>query len=78
MYNRNYPAIIAVKGRWTKFMFSYIEKTDLLKNIKNSQGNKLNQGSDTLTTLINYNSDLFIDFIFTNLSISITQSTFLS
>lgn len=38
-------------------MFSYIEKTDLLKNIKNSQGNLLNQGSDTLTTLINYNPD---------------------
>lgn len=59
-------------------MFSYIEETELLKNIKNSQGNKFNQGSDTLTTLINYNSDLFIDFIFTNLNISIAQSTFLS
>ena len=46
-------------------MFSYIEETELLKNIKNSQGNKLNQGSDTLTTLINYNSDLLILFLLT-------------
>ena len=60
----------------SKFSFSFIEKTDILKEIKNLQVNKASQYSDILTKLNKNNSNLLVDFIFTNLSNSITESTF--
>ena len=60
----------------SKFSFSFIEKTDILKEIKNLPVNKASQYSDILTKLNKNNSNLLVDFIFTNLSNSITESTF--
>ena len=47
-----------------------------LKEIKNFPINKAMQDSDIPTKLIKNKSDLFVDFIFTNLNDSIAQSTF--
>ena len=44
--------------------------------MKNLQINKATQDSDIPAKLIKSNSDLFVDFIFTNLNDSIAQSTF--
>ena len=49
----------------SKFSFSFIEKTDILKEIKNLQVNKASQYSDILTKLNKNNSNLLVDFIFT-------------
>ena len=70
---RNHPSIIAIKERCTNSIvsFSFIEKKDILNKIKNFQVNKTTQNSDVPT-----NSDLFVDFIFTNLNDSIAQSEF--
>ena len=76
--SRNHPSIIAVKERCSnsKFSLSFIDKNDILKEIKNFQINKATQDSDIPTKLIKNNLDLFVDFIFTNLNDSIAQSTF--
>ena len=51
-----------------------MKKNDILKQIRI----KSKQDSDIPTKLVKNNSDLFADFIFTNLRDSIAQSTFLS
>ena len=61
--------------KWNQKSFSFIEENDILKEIKNLQINKDTQGSDISTKLIKNNSNLFIDFIFTNLNYSIVQPT---
>ena len=75
---RNHPSIIAIKERCTnsKFSFSFIEKIYIFKEIENFQGNKTTQDSDIPTKLIKNNLDLFVDFIFANLNVSLAQSTF--
>ena len=59
--------------KWNQKSFSFIEENDILKEIKNLQINKDTQGSDISTKLIKNNSDLFVDFIFTNINYSIAQ-----
>ena len=61
--------------KWNQKSFSFIEENDILKEIKNLQINKDTQGSDISTKLIKNNSNLFVDFIFTNLNYSIVQPT---
>ena len=74
---RNHPSIIAIKERFTnsKFSFSFIEKNYILKEIKNLQINKATQDSDIPSKLIKNNSDLFVDFVFTNLHDLIARSS---
>ena len=74
---RNYPAIIAIKERCTnsEYSFSFIEKNDIFKEIKNLQINKATQDSDIPTKIIKNNLDLFADFLVTNLNDSIAQPT---
>ena len=62
---RNHPNIIPIKARCanSKFSFSFIEKKNVLKEIKNLQINKATQGNIS-TKLIKNNSDLFVGFIF--------------
>ena len=52
---RNHPSIIAIKERCinSKSNFSFIDKTHVLKDIKNLQANKTTQDSDITTKLIN-------------------------
>ena len=70
---RNHPNIIAIKERYTKskFSFPFIEKKRYFKEIKSLQINKATQDSDIGSKLIKINSDLFIYFVFTNLTDSI-------
>ena len=53
-----------------------MEKNYNLKEIKNLQINTGTQDSDIPTKLINYNLDLLVNFIFTNVNDSIAESTF--
>ena len=77
---KNQPIIIAIKERYTnsKFSCSFTEKNDVLKEIKYLQINEATQDSGISTKLVKNNSDLFLDFIFTNLNDSIAQPTFSS
>ena len=61
--------------KWNQKSFSFIEENDIFKEIKNLQIHKDTQDSDISTKLIKNNSDLFVDFIFTNLNYSIAQPT---
>ena len=76
---RTHPSIIAIKENCnssTRFNFSFVDKEDILKEIKNCKANKATQNTDIPTKLIKENSDIFADFIFENLNDSISQSVF--
>ena len=78
---RAHPSIIAIKENCnssTRFNFSFVDKEDILKEIKNLKANKATQNTDIPTKLIKENSDIFADFIFENLNDSISQSVYLS
>ena len=78
---RTHPSIIAIKENCnssTRFNFSFVDKEDILKEIKNCKANKATQNTDIPTKLIKENSDIFADFIFENLNDSISQSVFQS
>ena len=59
-------------------MLVHWKKNNVLKETKYLQINEATQDSDISTKLVKNNSDLFVDFIFTNLNDSIAQSTFSS
>ena len=64
---RFHPSIIAIKKNCnssTSFYFSFVDKEDILKEIKNLKANKATQNTDIPTKLIKENSDIFVDFIF--------------
>ena len=74
-----YKAHIIIKENCnssTSFNFSFVDKEDILKEIKNLKANKATQNTDIPTKLIKENSDIFVDFIFENLNDSISQSVF--
>ena len=59
---RAHPSIIAIKEHCTsksKFNFSFVEKVDIMKEIKMSQSNKATQNTDITTKLIKDNADFF-------------------
>ena len=60
----------------TPFNFSFVDKEDILREIKNLKANKATQNTDIPTKLIKENSEIFADFIFENLNDSISQSVF--
>ena len=76
-----HPSIIAIKENRTSksnFNSSFVEKVDILKEIKILQSNKATQNTDIPTNLIKDNEDIFAEFIFINLNKCIGQSVFLS
>ena len=78
MKYRAHPSIIAIKKNSTSksnFNFSFVEKVDILKEIKMLQSNKATQNTNIPTKLI---KDVFTEFIFINLNKCIEQSVFQS
>ena len=76
---RSHPSIIAIKENFnssTPFNFLFVDKEDILKEMKNLKVNKATQNTDILTKLIKENSDIFADFIFENLNDSIFHPVF--
>ena len=76
---RGHPSIIAIKENCnssTPFNFSFLDKEDILKEIKNLKANKATQNTNISTKLIKENSGITADFIFENLNGSISQSVF--
>ena len=76
---KTHPSIIAIKENFnssTPFNFLFVDKEDILKEIKNLKANKATQNTDITTKLIKENSDIFADFIFENLNDSISHSVF--
>ena len=76
---RSHPSIIAIKEKFnssTPFNFLFVDKEDILKEMKNLKANKATQNTDILTKLIKENSDIFADFIFENLNDSISHPVF--
>ena len=76
---RTHPSIIAIKENYNssaRFNFSFVDKEDILIEIKNLKANKATQNTDIPTKLIKENSDIFSDFNFENLNDSIFQSVF--
>ena len=76
---RAHRSIIAIKENFnssTPFNFLFVDKEDILKQIKNLKANKATQNTDIPTKFIKENSDIFADFIFENLNDSISHLVF--
>ena len=50
------------------FNFSFIEKVDIMKQVKMFQSNKATQNVDISNKLIKDNADIFREFVFTSLN----------
>ena len=67
---RNYPSIVAIKkfcGSKSHFSFKNVQKEEILKELNKLNINKAAQNTDIKTKIIKENSDIFGDFIFSNL-----------
>ena len=76
---RAHPRIITNKENCNssaRFNFSFVDKKDILKEIKNLKVNEVTQNTGIPIKLIEENSDIFADFIIENLNDSISQSVF--
>ena len=74
---RDHPNIIAIKDECTSksnFDFSFVEKVDILNEIKMLQSNKVTQNTDIPTKLIKDNADIFAEFIFVSFNKCIERS----
>ena len=79
MKYRAYTSIIAIKEIFTSkssFNVSFVEKVDILKEIKMFQSNKVTQNTDIPTNLTKDNAGIFPKFIFISLNKCIDQSVF--
>ena len=77
MKYRAHPIIIAIKENCSSksnFNSSFVEKVDILNEIKMLQSNKATQNTDIPTTLIKGNADIFAEFVFISLNKCIEQS----
>ena len=77
MKYRAHPIIIAIKENCTSksnFNSSFVEKVDILNEIKMLQSNKATQNTGIPTTLIKGNADIFAEFVFISLNKCIEQS----
>ena len=73
---RAHPSIIAIKETCdlsTCFNFLFVDKEDILKEIKHFKVNKATQNTEILTKLIEENIVIFADFIFENLNVFLNQ-----
>ena len=76
---RAHPSVVAIKENCTSksnFNFSFVEKVDILKDIKMLQLNKATQNADIPTKLIKDNEDIFAEFVFISFNKCIEQSVF--
>ena len=73
---RAYPSVVIKENCNSSilFSFSFVDKEDILKEIKNLKANKATQNTDIPTKLLKENLDIFGEFIFKNLNDSISQS----
>ena len=81
MKYKAHPNVTAIKENCTSksnFNLSFVEKVDILKEIKMLQSNKATQNTDIPTKLIKDNADIFAEFIFISLNKCIEQSVFQS
>ena len=76
-----YPNIIAIKENCTSksdFNFSFVEKVDILKEIKMLQSNNATQNTDIPTKSFKDSADIFAEFILIRFTKCIEQSVFQS
>ena len=75
----NHPSIIAIQKFWnykSHFSFKNVQKEEILKEISNSNISKATQYADISNKIIKENSDIFGDFIFSNINCSINTSSY--
>ena len=68
---RLHPSILAIKkfcNSKSHFLFKNVQKEEILKELNNVKINKATQNTDIPTKIITENSDIFGDFIFSNLN----------
>ena len=76
---RNHPSIVAIKkfcNSKSHFSFKNVQKEEILKELNNLNINKATQNTDIPTKIIKENSDIFGDFIFSNLNCCINTSAY--
>ena len=67
---QNHPSIVAIKkfcNSKSHFSFKNVQKEEILKELNNMNINKATRNTDIPTKIIKENSDIFGDFIFSNL-----------
>ena len=78
---RNHPRIVATKkfcNSKSHFSFKNVQKEEILKELNNLNINEATQNTHTPTTRIKENSDIFGDFIFSDLNCCINTSSYSS
>ena len=76
---RHHPSILAIKkfcNSKSHFLFKNVQKEEILKELNNLNINKATQNTDIPTKIIKENSDIFGDFIFSNLNCCINTSSY--
>ena len=76
---RNSPSIVAIKKFYNSkshFSFKNVQKEKILKELNNLNNNKATKNTDIPTKIIKENSDIFRDFIFSNLNCCINTSSY--
>ena len=76
---RNHPSIVAIKkfcSSKSHFSFKNVQKKEILKKLNNLNINKATQNTDIPTKIIKENSDIFEDFIFSNINCCINTSSY--
>ena len=77
--HRNHPSIVAIKkfcNSKSHFSFKNVQREEILKKLNNLNINKATQNTDIPTKIIKKNSDIFGDFIFSNLNCCINTSSY--
>ena len=76
---QNHPSIVAIKkfcDSKSHFSFKNVQNEKILKELNNLNINKATQKTDIPTKIIKENSDIFGDFIFSNLNFGINTSSY--
>ena len=76
---RNHPSNVAIKkfcNSKSHFSFKNVQKEKILKELNNLNINKATQNTDIPTKIIKENSDIFGDFIFSDLNCCINTSSY--
>ena len=76
---RNHPSIFNIKifcNSKSHFSFKNVQKEEILKELNNLNINKATQNTDIPTKIIKENSDIFGDFVFSNLNCCINTSSY--
>ena len=77
--HRNHSSIVAIKkfcNSKSHFSFKNVQREEILKKLNNLNINKATQNTDIPTKIIKKNSDIFRDFIFSNLNCCINTSSY--